>query len=199
MPTYPYNDTPQATQRKNATQPLIKTNFLSINSTITQEHLPINDPGANAGKHKQVTFTNVAAPAFGATEIGIYNNNASGAQELYVKKAGGTGYPFTAGNLATIGWTRLPSGLLIKWGNANATAGLYTYTFPVGATIPAFTTIYSINITTYYIMATENTDGNGFVRLSRFAAPWTSFNVYASYRTLTTPAAVSFQYLAIGI
>lgn len=121
MPTYSYNDTPQATQRKNATQPLIRTNFQSINATITQEHLAIDDPGANAGKHKQVTFTNVAAPAFGATEIGIYNNNASGAQELYVKKAGGTGYPFTAGGLATDGWTRLPSGILMKWGSIVAT------------------------------------------------------------------------------
>ena len=62
--------------------------------------------------------------------------------------------------------------------------------------IPAFSTIYSIQITTYYINAF---DGDGFVRLDSFVAPWTGFNVYSSRRTTITAAAIGFQYLAIGV
>ena len=196
-----YNDTPTAAQRISASQSLIQTNFASLSTVNDVNHVPITD--AQAGKHIKVDFTNSAThPAVSATDVLLYNydNALTAQQELYVKRTGAlatAGVPFTARGGTTVGWTYLPSGLLMKWGFGSATAGLYTYTFPVGATIPAFTTIYNMQVTTSYVNVS---DGDGFVRLNAFAAPWTTFTVYASHRTTSGAfGPVAFSYLAIGV
>ena len=194
MPTY--NDTPQATEARNATQPLIRQNFTSISTTLDVNHGGIT-AATDFGKHIKVDLTNIIAePTAIAGQLVSYNflNVITGKQELYVKRNGETGVPITARGGTTTGWTYLPSGLILKWGTDLAAAGLSDYTFPGGA--PAFTTIYSIQITTSYDNAA---DGDGFVRLNTFAAPYTHFSIYSSRRIALVDKAVRYRYLAIGV
>jgi len=198
-----YNDTPQSTQRISDTQSLIRTNFSSIDTTFSVNHVAIIH-ATDYGKHKFVTLPEQAAsPTTLVNEGGVFTRQGaytSVSELCFRRENNGSVIEMTTAGLGNNGWSRLPSGLLIKWGRGTATAGLYTYTFPVAATIPVFTTIYTILVNVWYVLVPENQDGNGFVRLSRFEAPWTSFNVYASYRTNVGPGGpLTFQYLAIGI
>ena len=119
-----YNVTPQAAQRINDTQPLIQQNFVNIQADFSINHSPINnaDPTID-GKHIKVDFiTDATHPAVTGTDIMLYNflNPTTTLQEIYLKKVGvlGTaGIPITAtSGGVTPGWTYLPSGLLVKWG-----------------------------------------------------------------------------------
>ena len=191
-----YNDTPQATDRISATQAPIQTNFTSLSTTLNINHVGITT-ATDYGKHIKVDLTTIgAAPTAAATELVAQNLlfATSAKQELYVRRNGETGVPITARGGTTTGWTYLPSGLILKWGTDLAAAGLSDYTFPGGA--PAFTTIYSIQITTSYDNAA---DGDGFVRLNTFAAPYTHFSIYSSRRIALVDKAVRYRYLAIGV
>lgn len=136
---------PQAPDIPAASQPLILENFIQIDAAVNVDHVPFNDGTGGQGKHQKLTFPNsAAAPAFAAGEIGIYNNNASGFQELYIKKPTVAAVPFTA---KAADYTYLPSGILIRWGNntwpATGSQKVYVCTTP-----PYFTTVYHVQMTT---------------------------------------------------
>lgn len=192
------NNVPLSGQSLGVTRVPINQNFSVIDNDFAVDHVAYNTTGE--GKHKQVTMpVQSPAPASAAGEGVLFTQTSSltGVPEMaFRRQSNGSVTEFTSGILATPGWTRLPSGVLLKWGQTTAT-GLTTVTFPVGANIPAFTGIFSIQITTSYPNAS---DGDGFVRLNNFLAPWTQFSVFASHRTSTGSfGPVNFQYLAIGM
>ncbi len=193
------NNIPQSTDALSQSQSDLLNNFAAIQTLIDVNH--VDFASADQGKHKFVTFpVQTVTPTFNAGEIGLYNklSAVTGVNELFIVNSAGTTAPLTASQQAAHanGWTYLPSGVLMKWGNGNATAGLYTFVFPAAPGIPAFNNIFSIQITTSYVNAA---DGDGFVRLNSFLAPWTTFTVYASHRTsIGAFGPVAFQYLAIG-
>lgn len=194
------NDVPQPGQSLATTQNPIRTNFGTIDTAFSVDHVPYQT-AINQGKHNKITFpVQAAAPATAVAEMALFSlvSTLTGVPELSVRKeSSGASYEFTSAGTASPGWARLPSGILLKWGSdVMAGAGLNTYTFPVGANIPAFATIYNILVVPAY---NSVGDGNGFARLNSFGAPWTQFTVYGSQRTTTTAAAVGFAYLAIGI
>jgi hypothetical protein len=119
---FPYNDTPKANQKINATQPLIQENFSSINDEFSVNHVGINV--ASAGKHKMVQLLQQAASSStGSTEVALYAKNyteTSQTELFYRPKSNGTEVPFTAANKSSTGWSYLPSGLLMKWGTATS-------------------------------------------------------------------------------
>lgn len=147
-----------------------------------------------------------AGSAFPAANIGLYSatNPTTSKNELYVNKTNQATVkqiPMTASSLSIAsapasnagGWTYLPSGLLLKFGNSTAN-GNTAFTFAaLNPGAPAFTQVLSMVLTPAYSNAS---DGNGFVRLSNFTGA--GFNAYGSQRTTTSTQAVSFQYLAIG-
>jgi hypothetical protein len=190
------NDVPQAGQTLATSQPLIRTNFSVIDTAFAVDHVACNIAGQ--GKHNQVVMPRQAAsPITGVTESAIFSrlSTLSAQTELAVRKeSNGAVYEFTSCGASAVGWTRLPSGILLKWGNAAAN-GFATYTYPVAANIPVFSQIFTVQITTWYIQAGDVPDG--FVRLSDFTT--TQIAVYSSPRTTTGPLNVSFQYLAIGL
>jgi hypothetical protein len=53
----PYYDTPLAANRINATQPLIRNNFTTINAGFSIDHIGY-DIGVDVGKHKKITLYN---------------------------------------------------------------------------------------------------------------------------------------------
>jgi|SRR5690348_16546977 hypothetical protein len=206
----PYDpNSPAANQLLSVSQPIIQGNFSIIDTSFQVNHLAFN-AGADNGKHKYIELPiamgNPIPPvAFPAAEIAVYaaTNATTTVNELYVNKtnqATVVQVPMTASILSTNsnpgnnvgGWTYLPSGLLLKWGNAVAN-GNTAFTFTVAATIPVFTNVMSMQLSTWYILGT---DGDGFVRLSSFNN--LGFSAFGSARTTTTTKNVSFQWLAIG-
>lgn len=192
------NNIPQPNDAISVSQGDILNNFAAISTFVNVNHVDFN--GADQGKHKWVTMpVQGAAPATGGGEIALFSRTStltSVPEMAFRRDTNGAVIEFTSSAPTAIGWTRLPSGILLKWGNSSAN-GLTTYTFPAGATIPAFTNIFSIQITTAYVNATDNP--NGFVRLNNFVAPYTTFSVFGSPRTTSGSLAVTYQYLAIGV
>ena len=193
------NNIPQPTDALSQSQADILNNFAAIQTLIDIDH--VDFANSNQGQHNKVTFpVQGSAPSFAAGSVGLYNflSPVTSVNELFLVKSSGATVSLTSSQQVTNnnGWAYLPSGVLMKWGKGTATAGVYTFVFPTGANIPAFNGIFSILVTTAYSNAA---DGDGFVRLNTFSAPWTQFTVYASHRTSTGAfGPVSFQYLAIG-
>lgn len=187
---------PLAGQSLGDTRVPINQNFATIGVAFIQDHVDYN--AAGQGKHNQVTFPLQAAdPVITGTDFAIYSkNNALNVPQLYINYGGVGPYAWTDSLTNTNGWTRLPSGIVLKWGQGIAN-GLTNWVFPVGANVPVFTTIFQIFVCTAY---NNVNDGDDFVRLNNFVAPWTNFNVYASHRTTVGAyGPAPFNYLAIGV
>jgi len=192
------NNVPLTGQSLGVTRVPINQNFSVIDAAFLVDHVDYNVSGQ--GKHNQVTMpVSGSAPTTLGGEAALFSQTSSltGNPEMaWRRQSNGSVVEFTSGTFATPGWTRLPSGILLKWGQTTGT-GLTTVTFPTGASIPAFTIIYSMQITTSY---PNTSDGDGFVRLNNFLSPYTQFSVFASHRTsVGSFGPVNFQYLAIGM
>lgn len=141
-----------------------------------------------------------AAPSTGANQMGVYTKQGSfsSASELFVRReSDGAELNVTQSSLGSNGWSFLPSGLLIKWGSANVTGSgaghTATITFPAGGTIPAFGTIYNVQVS-----ARSTAPANIQVLLN--GAPGTaSFSVQVSNSTGSANATATVYYFAIGI
>jgi hypothetical protein len=200
-----YANIPQATDQLSQSQADLLANFQALQVLIDVNH--VDFASGDQGKHKWITWpVQGAAPAFAAGEVGAYNllSTVTSIDELFLNKivSGGAAVqiPMTASILSTnnspglnvVGWTYLPSGVLLKWGQGSAN-GTTNFTFPVAANIPVFTNVMSMQVCTAY---SNVADGDGFARLSTFTN--VGFNVFGSARTTVTTKAVLFQYLAIG-
>ncbi len=161
------------------------------------------DEVRDEGKHAKISFpVQAPAPAFLAGEVGLYNflSPITGVNQLFIVNSVGATTEVNASVLSTnanpgnnvAGWARLPSGVLLKWGNGTAN-GNTAFVFPVAANIPVFTNVMSMEVSTF---ANNVADTDTFVRLSAFTN--LGFNAYGSARTTAVAAAASFQYLAIG-
>jgi len=193
----PYSDQiPQPTDVLRNSQNDLLNNFQSILPAFELNHITFNDAGA--GKHKFITMPEQsAAPATGANELGMYSKESTltGASELFIRReSSGDEIEATGADLGVIGWSYLPSGLLIKWGVDTCT-GDDTFIIPSGASVPDFTTILSIQLT---VANGLTTDLDHAIRATSSTLPDT-IRVYASNRTTTGPATVEFEYLLIGI
>ena len=199
MPFLNYDNTiPQANDEPSNSQPLILENFQSIQSLIEVDHVTFASD--DHGKHNKVTMpVQAASPTTLATEMALFTRTStlSGNPEMALRREANTDViEFTSREANTDGWTRLPSGILFKWGNVIApAAGLSTYVFPVGPTIPVFTTVFNIQITTAYFNITDVP--NGFVRLNGYNN--LNFSVFGSSRSNAGALSVNYQYFAIGI
>jgi hypothetical protein len=203
LPSAYNSNIPQATDQISVSQGQLLLNFQSIQALIDINH--VDFAAANAGKHFFIEFPGQASsPTITAAEVGLFcvaTSPYTAQPELaFLKQAGATvpaplttAYEFTSAGYASPGWTRLPSGILLKWGGTSAD-GATTITFPAAGTIPAFQAIYSMQITTFSGLST---DVDEFARLISFNT--TSFIVYGSARTTISDATAGFQYLAIGV
>ncbi len=192
---------PQPTDIQAQSQVDLLNNFQAIGVWVNIDHVDFSS--VDQGKHKKVTFpVQAPAPAFAAGEIGLYNllSPITGVNQLFIVNSAGATTEVNASILSTnanpgnnvSGWARLPSGVLLKWGNDTAN-GNTAFVFPVAANIPVFTNVMSMQLSTF---ANNVADTNTFARLSGFSN--LGFNVYGSARTTAVAAAASFQYLAIG-
>jgi len=191
------NDTPNPGNSLGSTQSLIKANFSTIDTAFTVNHVPYNDASTFQGKHAFVQFNVLSsAPTPVANDISMYNyaSTLTGLNELFLVKADGTTTtPITASQKATTGWSYLPSGLLIKWGITSPinTSNPFAYLYPTGASIPAFTSCYTV-----LLSAVDTTTPFQYaLSVQTGTITTTGFSiVYQGTPTGTTAA----QYLAIG-
>jgi len=186
---------PQPIDELKTSQNDILNNFIAIKAAWDVNHVTFDL--ANQGKHNYVTLPEQAGdPTTSTDEVALYSKESAltGKAELFIKKETPTGdvIEFTSAIKATPGWTRLPSGILLKWGAATAT-GAGTIIFPVGATIPAFTTVFSAQLT---VLDATAADADEAIRLTAFTAA--SISVWGSPRSTTGSKAVNFEYLVIG-
>lgn len=189
------NNIPLANQRIKDSQQPINDNFSAIQTLINVNHGTFGAP--TQGKHLFLSMpVQAVSPATIAGERAIYAKTSalSGAPELFVRaQSNGAEYEFTSSVQGTNGWTRLPSGILLKWGQASAN-GDFGLLFPVAANTPVFTAIYVV-----LIDPIVNVGGDPNVAVTLKAQLVTGFNAYAGFRTTTGATTVAFQFLAIGI
>jgi hypothetical protein len=120
----PWNQNiPQPTDQISDSQNDLLNNFQSINTLINVNHVTFDDP--NQGKHFFVEMPQQAAASVTAAgEVGLQclaSAYGAGAPTLvYLPQSAGTPIEMTSANIATQGWSFLPSGVLVKWGNFNA-------------------------------------------------------------------------------
>lgn len=202
---------PQPNNLLSQSQDDILNNFQAIQALIGINHVNFND--ADQGKHKWITFPQQGATppggsGFAPSELGMYNAvyALTAKNELFINKtnqATVVQVPSTASTLSSnsapaqnsFGWTLLPSGIVLKWGNFSGFSGLNTVTLTTSAADgPALTQILSVLLTPYN---PAGGDVNFAVRLANIISP-TQFNIYISSRTTTGPAVGGFQYLVIG-
>jgi len=144
---------PQAGHKLSRSQADLLNNFTALKTAFEINHEDFN--AAGQGKHIHTTYpVQGATPTTAAGENALFSRTSSltGIPELvYVPQSAGTAVEFTSSTKAVNGWTRLPSGILMKWGQDTAvTAGAAsntTFTFDTGATIPAFSAVYNAQLT----------------------------------------------------
>jgi hypothetical protein len=195
-----YTDIPLAPQRIKDSQPLIRQNFIEIDNLIDVDHYTFGSP--TAGEHKKVTLPDQGlAPAFPAGDVGLFARIPTapyvqtGVNEIFLNRSDGNKIPFSAAEFNNPGWSYLPSGILLKWGNATIN-GAGTVIFPAAANIAAFSLPpFAI----FFTPITVGGDPDGFVSLNIVGLTNLSFNVFCSSRTFPGAANVPFLYFAIGV
>lgn len=196
------NNIPQAAETLKQSQPELLANFAAIGTWLSVDHNPFNT--VDAGKHQQVTFVQqMNTPDIENNRICLYSKTPTsgaltGVNELFKVNSFGSDntaekeFPMTASEQLAIGYSYLPSGLLLKWGTVTKT-GNATINFPNSGTEPQYQAIV------YAGVCAENfslTDPNVAVTLVSYNT--TSLNVFVSQRTTNNAATTFVSYIAIG-
>jgi hypothetical protein len=142
---------PRPTDQLNVSQGDIQANFLEIYNWVAVNHGQFDSP--IAGLHTQVTLPENAAPTPTAVDqANIYSqlSTLTAQTELaWQRENNGTRIEWTGSLQANDGWTRLPSGILLKWGRVATTGTGSVIFFPLAATIPPFTTLFQVIATPF--------------------------------------------------
>ena len=115
------NNIPQGTDDMGATSYLdMQNNFAAVDTFVEVDHRGFDQE--KVGKHDQLTFPKQSSdPSTGANELALYSKlNDDSVLSLFLRgENDGAIIDLTtlAANLDNPGWTRLSTGLLIKWEN----------------------------------------------------------------------------------
>lgn len=185
---------PTNTSNPSQDQPLIQANFNSINTAFNLNHGHFDDPAE--GKHLFMQMpAQGSAPTTLANEGALYTRTStlSGLVELvYERQSNGTTIEFTSALGAAQGWTRLPSGILLKWGTSTAN-GITVFNYPVAATIPVFSNVFQALVTTIDSSISPNT----FAYLNAFNG--VGITVNGTNRTTVASTPTTYTFLVIGV
>lgn len=196
------NSIPKPTDRLKNSQNDLLNNFIAIKTLVDVNHVTFDATGQ--GKHKWVTLPEqLAAPANSADEGYLYTKQGpiSAVTELFFERENGTEVGFTEHSAASVGWSYLPSGMLVKWGTGSGT-GDFAYT---NSSAPYFTTIYNVLVST---KAEGGAGGNNrIVHLKTFSvAAGVSFTLNLSSAKISsikdtgsTGTLSTYYWLAIGV
>lgn len=199
-----YNDTPLVHEQKRDSGNKIQENFSILRPYLEYDHAPIN-AGVGDRVHKRITLEDKATPPPSvAGEFTLFSQKSvnSGKSELFFKNdAVATVFEMTSSGF---GWSRLSSGLLIKYGIGTAYGGYHEYKYPVsaGTEIPVFRHVYTAQLSlASFDTSTIIGDVDRAVRLIDFTQI-DRLIVFAGYRYTFAPPIgatdVKFHYFVIG-
>lgn len=189
---------PEAVDDPSQSQGLIKGNFNELNTFLAINHegiTTVTDPGKHKFLQMPKQDSPILPPSTTLTEIALFSHTSTLTTDIelvFRRKDNGSQIEFTGALASTTGWTRLPSGILLKWGTGSG-SGAVTVDFPVGGTLPAFTSVFSAQVSVDDSGPVPNTFAT-FQTLSPL-----QIKVYCSTRTAVTATNASFRYLVIGI
>lgn len=199
MPILSYfNDVPQPNAEPSDSQPMMLTNFASIQTLIEVNHetFGVND----YGKHKFVTMPNqVASPDTGPNEGALWCAASSpGIADLFFRRQDNE----PAINITRtngVNYTYLPSGILVKWGQGSTSnyAGVGVNA-PVVFTGPAFTGVPIVLVT---VVATANdiANANRTAVLANGSTTIAQFQVNCFRLSDFASTSCIFNWMAIGL
>lgn len=190
---------PQSTDTLASTQQPILQNFTTINAAFLVDH--VEYALANQGKHNQITFpihtgTIPANGAPDANEIYLVNQNAAPTNipDIWMQRGAGTPFPITGSEESSPGWSYLPSGILLKWGQVNSgSSGTFTHNAAQGPSYEA------VNGSVYIVLLTPNSGaGVIFSNLNVSAFGNGAMPNQFTYVMQTNFGPGQFSYLMIG-
>lgn len=183
-------DIPTAVTMLAVSQDDLLKNFGAIDTFVNVNHEAFGETDNKQGKHKYVFFPKQSSsPTTPADEVALFcKDNAAGDPALLFKPhSDGTEVDFTTCGKADTGWTRVPSGIMFKWGR-----GLVGPNTSAQATFDAtvvFTDLYVVNVSLGFA---AGMDKNLFI--NSFSN--TTLSVYNANATIGMR---TFYYFAIGI
>ena len=151
-----------------------------------------------------------ATPPIIAADTGLYTkSNATTTQnEMYIQKRTNNAdvqIPMTASSISNaapvvnmVGWSYLPSGLLIKWGNYDTTtrnAVIYVNVDSISGG-PAFNKIFNVQVTAYKSTTTDAISAAVLSPINLWTG--TSIGMYLN-SAVVLGAGAGIQYLVIGV
>jgi len=196
------NNVPLAGQTLSTTRVPINQNFSVIDTAFTVDHVDYNIAGQ--GQHNKVSFpiqNPVPAPQAGIVQLYSQLSSITNQPELVFTHQQGSTAPvaariveFTSAGWANPGWTRLPSGIMMKWhrgvGFVGSTAIVNLNTDVPGS--PNFTTVFSVTCTT----ENPNANYNNNIGIKTIVGTTVTFSQFG----IANPgSSVTISYLAIGI
>lgn len=194
MPYQP--NIPLATDQLSQSQGDIQGNFQTLSTWVQVDHT--NFDTVNQGQHNFTTFPQQAVdPANTATasDLRLYNKaynagvDPSNRNEVYLQRMDASpSIPITAtkssAGLGAVGYTYLPSGVLIKWGAGTCVAG--TVIINTAGNGPNFNAMYNVQLT-----ARSDAGTVGILAVNQITA--TTFTV------TSTAANTQFIWVAFGL
>lgn len=195
------NNIPMATDRLKDSQSAIQDNFAEIETLIIRNHGDFGAP--TEGRHTFVEFPTATPTGTTLTtpEVALYSKvgPTSTIPELFFQRSGLTadmGYAFTEGLNAATGYTRLPSGLLVKWGTATSSVGNFDLTYNPAGTPNYTSTPFVCFVTSTFIAGTSATDFDRTVFFVGFnIGGANTFRVHKQNSGVSVP----FSYLILGV
>ncbi len=190
-----YNENiPQESDNPSQSQPQLLSNFKEISTAFNANHGNFNAP--DQGKHSFLQMPEQSSvPATSSNEAALFSQESSltlNTELVFRRESNGDQIEFTGFLGSNDGWTRLPSGILLKWGTGSGT-GINTTIFPTGATIPIFSAVYSAQVTGEDTSSTPNT----YVTFRTIST--TEIIVNCTKRTSTPDTSATYRYLVIGL
>lgn len=111
--TYSYFNTPNANDDPADDQPQMNTNFSSISSLISVDHVGFNVTGG--GQHEKVTFNANNVPSVPTSPPVLFTDTVNGISQLFFY-SGDAAHSSSQYVYASNGSTLLLGGIILKWG-----------------------------------------------------------------------------------
>ena len=197
------NNVPLAGQTLGQTQAPINQNFAVIDTAFRVDHEDYNT--TNQGMHNRVSFLTqspVPTPIVGTVQLYSQLSTFTSQPELVFAHQAGSTAPtaaqiveFTSAGWANPGWTRLPSGILLKWHSGINFTSLSTVTVDLNVDIagsPNFTTVFSV----FNSVTESSANYNTVIGIQSLTGSVVIFSIFGAVRP---PAGTTIAYLAIGV
>ena len=197
------NNVPLSGQTLSITRVPINQNFSTIDTAFAVDHVDYNITGQ--GQHNKVSFpvqNPAPAPQAGVLQLYSQLSTITNQPELVFAHQAGSTAPtaaqiveFTSAGWANPGWTRLPSGILLKWHSGISMASVSTLAINLNTDVagsPNFTTVFAV----YPSTTNPAANYNNIIGIKTLTGTTVTF---AQFGLVNPPAGLTIAYLAIGI